>query len=91
MLDQPGHPGLELHHHFLEFAVINSVDINAIEKDYPNLTNIELVARWAETDVNFMWLCAKHHRGAGGAHHAAYADFEASLYIRDLISPAKGV
>ncbi|MGH7723657.1 MAG: hypothetical protein ACRENL_12655 [Candidatus Dormibacteria bacterium] len=32
--------------------------------------------------------CAKHHRGVGGIHHAAYADFEASLYIRSLISAA---
>jgi hypothetical protein len=86
MLDQPGHPGLELHHHYLEFAVINSVDIHAIEVDYPNLTSIELVQEWAESDPNFMWLCALHHRGAGGAHHAAYADFEASLYVKGLIS-----
>jgi hypothetical protein len=47
------------------------------------------VAAWAETDANFMWLCAKHHRGAGGIHHAAAADFEAELYIRDLIGPFK--
>lgn len=87
MLDQPGHSGIELHHHFLEFAVINSVDLHAIEVDYPDLTNLEKVAAWAESDPNFMWLCAKHHRGVGGAHHAAYADFEASLYIRNLLSP----
>jgi hypothetical protein len=85
MLDQPGHPGLELHHQFLEFSLINSVDIEAIQKDYPNLTNLEKVKEWAETDPNFQWLCTKHHRGVGGAHHAAHADWEAGLYIRDLI------
>ena len=89
MLEQPGHPGLEVHHSFLEYALINSVDLDAIQKDYPNLTNLELVSAWAESDPNFMLLCSLHHRGVGGAHHAAYADFEASQYIRNLISPAK--
>lgn len=79
---------LELHHHFLEFAVVNEVDLDAIEKDYPNLTDPEKVAEWAESDPNFMWLCSKHHRSAVGAHHAAYADFEASLYVKGLLSDA---
>lgn len=87
MLDQPGHPGLELHHKILEFATINAVDIAALDVDFPDLTDLDKVKAWAETEPNFMWLCAKHHRGAGGAHHAAWADFEAEMYIRDLIGP----
>lgn len=87
MLDQPGHPGLELHHRLLEFATINGVDLEAIQVDFPDLTDLAKVAAWAETEANFMWLCAKHHRGAGGAHHAAWADFSAEMYIRDLIGP----
>jgi hypothetical protein len=87
MLDQPGHPGLELHHKVLEFSLINAVDLAAIALDFPDLTDEEKVAAWAETEPNFMWLCAKHHRGAGGIHHAAAADFEAELYVRDLIGP----
>jgi hypothetical protein len=87
MLDQPGHPGLELHHKVLEFSLINAVDLAAVALDFPDLTDEAKVAVWAETDANFMWLCAKHHRGAGGIHHAAAADFEAELYIRDLIGP----
>ena len=87
MLTQPGdHLGLELHHHYLEFAVINSVDLHAIEVDYPNLTSLELVAAWAESDPNFLWLCTYHHRSSVGVHHAAAADFEASMYVRDLLS-----
>jgi uncharacterized ParB-like nuclease family protein len=86
MLDQPGHPGLELHHKILEFSLINEVDLAALEKDFPNLTDPEKVAEWAETDANFVWYCPKHHRGAGGVHHAAAADFEAELYVRGLIS-----
>lgn len=84
MLDQPGHPGLELHHRILEFATINAVDLAAFHYDFPDVLD---VATWAETDANFMWLCAKHHRGAGGAHHAAWADFIAEMYIRDLVGP----
>jgi hypothetical protein len=84
LLTQPG-ASLELHHKILEFAVLNEVDVKALEVDFPNLTDPEKVKVWAETDANFMWLCAKHHRGDGGAHDAAYADFEASLYVRGLI------
>ena len=78
--------GLELHHHFLEFAVLNAVSLAALEVDFPDLTDPEKVANWAETDANFMWLCAKHHRGYGGAHHASYADFNGSLYVQNLLS-----
>jgi len=80
-----GH-GLELHHHFLEFATVNAVDLAALEVDYPDLTDPDKVAAWAETDVNFLWLCARHHRGFGGVHHAAAADWEASLYVQNLLS-----
>jgi hypothetical protein len=80
-----GH-GLELHHHTLEFSLLNSVDLAALQVDYPFLTDAAAVQVWAETEDNLQALCAKHHRGIGGIHHAAYADFEASLYIRGLIS-----
>jgi hypothetical protein len=80
-----GH-GLELHHHFLEFSLINGVSLVALEVDYPNLTDPVKVADWAESDPNFMWLCAKHHRGAGGAHHASFADFNGELYVQNLLS-----
>ena len=78
--------GLELHHHFLEFATVNAVSLVALEVDYPDLTDADKVAAWAETDANFLWLCAKHHRGFGGVHHAAAADWEASQYIQNLLS-----
>ncbi len=50
------------------------------------LTDPEKVADWAETDANFMWLCALHHRGYGGAHHASFADFYGALYVQNLLS-----
>lgn len=85
---QPGNGGhgLELHHKTLEFSLLNSVDLKALEVDYPFLTDASAVQAWAETEGNLWALCSKHHRGVGGIHHAAYADFEASLYIRNLIS-----
>lgn len=79
--------GLELHHKVLEFAVLNAVDLAALEIDFPDLTDPAKVADWAETDSNFMWLCAKHHRSMTGIHHAAAADFEASLYVQNLLTP----
>lgn len=85
MLDQPGCPGLELHHRILEFSLINEVDLEALQRDFPGLTDPRKVAAWAESDANFMFLCAKHHRGYGGIHHAAYADFEGALYVKGLI------
>ena len=86
-VDQPhAGDGLELHHKILEFAVLNEVDVAALAVDFPNLTDPEKVADWAETDANFMWLCAKHHRSMTGIHHAAYADFEGSLYVQNLLS-----
>lgn len=80
-----GH-GLELHHHFLEFATVNAVSIAALEVDYPDLTDADKVGAWAESDANFLWLCAFHHRGFGGVHHAAAADWEASQYVQNLLS-----
>lgn len=73
----------------LEFAVVNAVDLKALQVDFPDLTDLAAVEAWAETAPNFLWLCAKHHRGAGGIHHAAAADYEAEKYIRDLIGPFK--
>lgn len=89
MTDQPGHPGLELHHRVLEFSLINGVDLQALQLDFPDLTDIDKVREWAETDANLMFLCPRHHRGVGGIHHAAAADFSAELYVRDLIGPFK--
>jgi hypothetical protein len=87
ILTQPGSGhGLELHHHTLEFSLLNSVDLKALEVDFPFLTDSASVQAWAETAGNLGWYCAKHHRGMGGIHHAAYADFEASMYVRGLIT-----
>lgn len=79
-------PGLELHHAHVEFSLQQGIDLAALEHDYPGISDASSVGAWIETDVNFRWLCAWHHRGAAGAHTAAHADWEASQYVPALIT-----
>ena len=79
-------PGLELHHAHVEFSLQQGIDLAALEVDYPGTSDATSVGAWVESDVNFRWLCAWHHRGAAGAHTASHADWEASQYIVSLIS-----
>lgn len=77
---------MELHHTHVEFSLQNKVDLKWLEVDYPGISNPEEVGAWVESADNLEWLCEKHHRGVGGIHHAAYADYEAEKYVRNLIS-----
>lgn len=79
------HP-LELHHSHIEFALQNGVDLQWLEVDYPGISNPDQVGAWVESAQNLEVLCVFHHRGAGGAHTAAHADFVAEEYVRGLIS-----
>ena len=79
------HP-IELHHAHVEFSLQNGVDLTVLEKDYPGISNPDQVGAWVESETNFEWLCAFHHRGHGGVHVSAAADFEAERYIRGLIT-----
>ncbi len=81
-LDQP----LELHHSVIEFATANEVDLAAIEKDFPQITDEASLAAFVESEGNTTILCVFHHRGRGGVHTASYADFEAEKYVKGLIS-----
>lgn len=78
--------GLELHHAHIEFSLQNGVDLAALEKDYPGVSNPDEVGAWVETEANFRWLCVFHHRAAGGAHTASHSDWEAEQYVRGLIT-----
>ena len=79
-------PGLELHHAYVEFSLQNGISLVALEKDFPGISDATCVGAWVESDVNFRWLCAWHHRGAAGAHTASHSDFTASIYIPGLIT-----
>jgi len=81
-------PGLELHHAHVEFSLQQGVDLTALEKDYPGISDPSQVGAWVESAENLRWLCAWHHRGAAGAHTASHSDYEASQYVHGLISKA---
>lgn len=77
---------LELHHAVIEFALANAVELSAIQQDFPDVQTEEALASFVESDRNLMVLCAFHHRGHAGVHTASYADWEASLYIKGLLT-----
>jgi hypothetical protein len=79
------HP-MELHHAHVEFSLQQGVDLVALERDYPGISDPDAVGAWVESAANFEWLCAFHHRGHGGAHVASASDFEAEKYVRGLIT-----
>jgi hypothetical protein len=84
--DSECHGGLELHHTHVEFSLQNGVDLARLEHLYPGISDPEQVGEWIETAPNFQWLCAFHHRGHGGVHTAAAADYEASKWVKGLIT-----
>jgi hypothetical protein len=77
---------LELHHTHVEFSLQNGVDLARLEHLYPGISNPDEVGAWIETAENLTYYCARHHRGHGGVHVAAAADFEASKWVKGLIS-----
>lgn len=77
--------GLELHHSHIEFSLQNGVDLAVLEKFYPGVSNPDEVGAWVESGANLTFYCAFHHRGHGGVHSAAAADFEAEKFVRGLI------
>jgi len=77
---------LELHHSHVEFSLQNGVDLKLLEADYPGISDPNGVGAWVESAANLEVLCVFHHRGRGGAHTAAHADYVAEQYVRGLIS-----
>ena len=83
--------GLELHHTHIEFALTNGVNLEALEKDYPGVSDPTKIGAWVESGSNFRWLCCFHHRAAGGAHTASHSDWEGSQYIQNLITKKEAI
>lgn len=81
-LDKP----LELHHSHVEFSLANAVDLRWLAGVYPGIDTPDEVGAWIESADNLVVLCVRHHRGHGGIHHAAAADYEAERFVRGLIS-----
>lgn len=80
------HGGLELHHSHIEFALQNAIDLQVLERDYPGISDPDSIGAWVESATNLEWLCEWHHRGRGGKHSSAVADWEAERYVRGLIT-----
>ena len=79
--------GLELHHAHIEFSLQNGVNLEALEVDYPGISDPDTVGAWVESGTNFRWLCVYHHRGGSGAHTITHSDWEAAQYVPGLIIP----
>lgn len=77
---------LELHHSHVEFSMQNGVDLKWLEAAYPGVSDPAQVGAWVESAENLEVLCVFHHRGHGGVHVAAAADYEAEKFVRGLIS-----
>ena len=89
VIDEKGQQsGIELHHAHVEFSLQNGVSFEALEHDFPGISDPNQVGAWVESDQNFRWLCVFHHRGPGGAHTASHSDWEASQYVLGLIGKA---
>jgi hypothetical protein len=86
--DAECHGGLELHHSHVEFSLQNGVDLAVLEARYPGISDPAQVGAWVESADNLVFYCARHHRGHGGVHSAAASDFEASKFVRGLITDA---
>jgi hypothetical protein len=70
----------------VEFSLQQGVNLSALEKDFPGISDATSVGAWVESDQNFRFLCAWHHRGAAGAHTASHSDWSASAYVQGLIT-----
>lgn len=77
--------GLELHHDHVEFSLQNGISLKRLEHIYPGIGNPHDLGAWVESGANLVFLCAKHHRGHGGIHHASAADYEAQKLVPRLI------
>lgn len=77
--------GLELHHSHVEFSLQNGINLAWLERDYPGISNPNIVGAWVESADNLLWLCEFHHRGHGGVHVSSASDFEAEKYVKGLI------
>ena len=80
-LDKP----LELHHAHIEFALMNAVNLEWLEIDYPGISDPEKLGAWVESAENLLVLCEYHHRGHAGIHVASSSDYEGIKYVKGLI------
>lgn len=76
--------GIELHHRVVEFAMQNEIDLETFARDIAGVDTLDELQTWAESDANFQWLCAYHHRGRSGVHVVSASDWNGVRYIPGL-------
>jgi hypothetical protein len=79
---------LECHHSHIEWAMLNEVDLDLMEPDYPGISKMG-VGKWVESAANLELLCVVHHRTDAGVHKVSYSDYGAGFYIRSLFGRMK--
>lgn len=83
----------ELHHTFIEFSLINSVDRDEVARGLGlNFETDEDFQQWVESPANLEVLCVAHHRSRYGIHMLPGPLWEATRFKRDdVAAPAEFV
>jgi len=79
------HDYLEAHHCIVEFALLNGISIEKIQKDFPEIDDTESLMAWASGPTNLEILCRDCHRGALGVHTMPFPLWEAQRWAKDDI------
>lgn len=83
-------PGpIELHHAVIEESVQNEVDWQIAARRFPDagIADQESFLVWVQSQGNFRFLCAHHHRSPqAGAHHVSHSAWEAGTVAPDFLA-----
>ena len=64
---------METHHDEIEWAAANGLDLALVMRDWPELSDMDKVREWLDSEANMLVLCDKHHRGSRtGIHSITY-------------------
>jgi hypothetical protein len=64
---------LETHHDHFEWAAQNGLDLAKVTADWPEISDRAKLAKWVDSELNMLVLCAVHHRGLHtGVHMISY-------------------
>jgi hypothetical protein len=75
---------LETHHDHFEWASQNGLDLDKVTADWPAITDREALAKWVDSELNMLVLCAAHHRGKEtGIHMISYPAWLLQRYEGD--------
>lgn len=77
------HEKLEVHHFYIEWALMNAVDWDIFLKDYPQFSNYNSIEEFVDSPDNMMILCQKHHRHRDfGIHMMDFPEWRIQKFIK---------